>query len=124
MEEHEKKQILKSIALTGGASEESAKTMPIIANLDQAKDSLIDRSGGLPRIKAHLTKKFNLILAQPLAIREMSSLEIRCCLCGNVISYPAWHYVVKFTLNVMHFFVCFDSSKTDKPTTRCMRRRV
>lgn len=126
MDDSTKKEILKSIALTGAASRENARTVPVIADLETANNSILDRAGGLAKIKPYLIKsgKFKLVLSQPSQLQAMSNFEIRCCLCRKVIAYPAWHHDLKLAVNHLHYFVCFDATSAGKPTARCLIKGV
>jgi hypothetical protein len=112
------KKILELIESTGAAHEDNQVVSPLIGRTSE----VLDRSAGLPRIKKALADKFILILGQPIALSFLSNLQIRCALCGKVISYPAWYAVVKYAVNQLHFFICFDAASPLKPTTRCYRR--
>jgi len=112
-------QILKDIQSTGVSSEENRSFKPLIASRSQLQN-VINLSSGMPRIRNE--SKFNLILSQPLALQAFNPFEIRCCLCKNIISYPCWYYSVRYAVNVIHYFICFDSNLTDKPTARCYKR--
>lgn len=111
-------EILKSIALVGAADQCEANTRIIIGS-PETSNHIISRSSGMPRIQTSVTKKFKLVLSQPLA--GLSSFEIRCALCRKVISYPCWYYKVKYAVNHFHYFLCFDVSSPSKPTCKCRR---
>lgn len=115
-----KSSILKSLELTGSVDSESSA---IIVHVNKSLDNVIDSSSGRKRIRPSKEKMFGLILSQPLSLRAISSLEIRCLACGRVISYPAWHYWIAFSVNVFHYFVCFDGREPSKPTVNCKNRR-
>lgn len=107
-------EILKSIALTGAVDEASIAVR--IATKEQA-NQISNSAGG----KLKITKPFKLILSQPESLKVLSSLEIRCCLCHKVISYPCWYRKHEFAVNHFHFFVCFDSSSPSTITTKCFK---
>jgi hypothetical protein len=116
LNDKEQNQMLRNIAL-GGTVEETVK--PIIGgNLNH----VLSLSSGSARLQTNVVKRFNLILSQPQAISILNPFEVRCCLCRQVISYPAWYYVVKYRVNHFHYFICFDASSPDKPSTSCYRR--
>lgn len=117
MDEELKDEILKSISLGGGIEQPTIN--PIIGNRPEL---VLELRGGLPRIKRSLIDKFSLILSQPLIIRALSNLSIRCCLCGAVIRYPAWYASIRYNVNWFHYFICFDGNNSTKPTARCYRR--
>src|SRR5665213_858043 len=87
------------------------------ANMNQ----ITSISSGSLKINPAAVKRFRLILEQPLS-QAFSPFEIRCCLCHRVISYPCWHYEVKYAVNHFHYFICFDKNSTDKPSTKCYRK--
>ena len=109
-------EILRNIALGGTAT----KTVePIIGgNLNK----VLNLSSGSPRIQTNVANKFNLIIEQPKEISILNPFEVRCCLCRSVIRYPAWYYSIKYAVNHFHYFICFDASSPDKPSTKCYRR--
>ena len=121
MDKELKDSILSSIELSGAASEEKSTIKPNIANTEQALAHITTRSTGILSIKKHL--KFEMIFSQPLALKVLSNLEVRCCLCRTVISYPAWYYSIKYAVNQLHFFVCFDENSVNKPTVKCYRSK-
>lgn len=114
-------QILKDIALTGSASEENRTFQVILASRSNAFH-LLDNSSGLPKIRPHIVNKFKFLIAQPTALQAFNPFEIRCCLCHKVISYPAWYYTLKYSVNEFHYFVCFDGLNPNRVTARCYRR--
>ena len=83
---------------------------------------ILNLSSGLPRLQTHVIKRFSLIISQPLALTTFNPFEVRCCLCRSVIRYPAWYYSIKYAVNHFHYFICFDASSPDKPSTKCYRR--
>ena len=114
-----KRQIISSISTEGAASEENKSVNVVIGNKTNLSH-VVNYSSGLPRIKSHI--KFHLILSQPEALRGLSPLQIRCCLCSRIISYPAWYYNVRYAVNQFNYFVCFDRDSNDKPNTKCYKR--
>lgn len=78
-------------------------------------------TSGQLRIFPSLVKKFRLIIISPLS-KAFAYHEIRCCVCEKIISYPCWYYEVKYAVNHFHYFICFDASQSDRPTTRCYRK--
>lgn len=110
-----KTNILKSLELTGSATEDSIR-------VNKNTDNIFDRTSGKIRVRPSREKQFNLILSQPKTLAALSSFEIRCCVCNRVISYPAWHLVLTFTKNVFHYFICFDRNEVNKPTVNCKER--
>ncbi len=121
MDEHLKNEILSSLELEGAASLEEKSIQLIIANRLQA-DKLIDKSSGLSRFRSSALKNFQLILGQPLSLRILNPLTIRCCLCGKAINYPCWYFSQKLLINWFNYFVCFDALSPSKPSTKCMKR--
>ena len=115
------KEMLRNIALTGAVNEENSIIKPVIAGIGNL-DVIVNRSAGLPRIRDDKVKQFGLIIQQPVLLAILNSFEIRCCLCRRVISYPAWYYEIQYAVSHIHFFICFDSNSSTKPTTRCMRK--
>jgi len=121
MDEELKESLLRNISLTGAADNTIAKVNPIIANRDNAK-VILSLSSGLPKISHHYVKRFKLILTQPVSLRALNAFEIRCCLCGNVISYPAWYYKIEYAVNHFHYFICWNDTVTNVVTARCRKR--
>lgn len=115
MDDALRKEILRNIHLTG----ESSKGGTVFVSRNW--QDILKLGEPLARIKPHLISKFSLILGQPLALKPLSNLEIRCTLCHKVIGYPCWYYVVRYHINQMHYFVCFDSHSPGKVTARCYR---
>src|SRR6267154_1207563 len=107
IDEELKKQILKSISLTGSVNPDTAVINPIIAGSNNLA-MIIDSSSGKPRIHSSRSKQFTLALSQPNSLAQLNPFEIRCCLCHKVISYPAWYYSIKYAVNHFHYFICFD----------------
>lgn len=116
------KSILRNISLGGSASEETAQERQIVLGSSNNLDVITTRSAGLLRIRKDAESKFHLIVHQPLRLEAMSNFEIRCCLCKQVIGYPAWYWSKKYAVNHFHYFICFDSSSPLKPTTKCYKR--
>ena len=114
-EEDFKNRILTSITETGTATKE---INIIVGN----KSQILDFGSGNHRIQRGLIKKFSLILSQPENLYTLSNLQVRCCLCHSVISYPSWYYCRKYAVNHFHYFICFDSSSPLQPSTKCYRR--
>lgn len=115
------KDILDSISLHGSASEETAKIIQKIANREQAI-RLLNLSSGLPRFHSRNISKFELIVGKPEELNQIHQLNIRCCLCNELIVFPAWYYIERFNVNHIHYFVCFDVTSPMKVTARCFRR--
>lgn len=119
MDENTRKEILEAIESQGYIDE--APEVP--SNIHLANEAniqnLIDHTSGLRKIRSAKAKEFVLILSQPTELHELWSLQIRCCLCHKVISYPAWYYRVVYNVNSFHYFVCFDAAEPTKPTARC-----
>src|SRR5438105_1951772 len=118
------KKMLDSISLSGAADESNAASRPVIVG-EASRDILVhilNVSSGLPRIRTDVASKFALILNQPVGLAALSNLQIRCCLCRKVITYPAWYHHIKYAVNHFHFFICFDSNSPAKPSTRCYKR--
>jgi|SRR5882672_9087993 len=115
------KEMLRNIELGGSASEENAEVHVVLGSRNNLV-VIMDRSGGLPKIRKEAAKKFKLLLSQPSILRVMNPFEIRCCLCKSVISYPAWYFDKRYLINHFHYFICFDPSDNSKPTTKCYKR--
>ena len=114
MDEKLAKSLLDAIAL--GGEIDSPQVNQIIASNPY---HIIDSTSGKTKIKN--PSLFNLIIAQPQSIAALSSLEIRCCICKRVITYPAWYHFIHYAINHFHFFVCFNQANPTEPTTNCMR---
>jgi hypothetical protein len=115
-------EILRNIELSGTAE---TRIKPIIVtSKDNGLNSVLDLGSGSARLQRNVIKKFKLILSQPRGLPTgiFNSFEIRCCLCRKVISYPAWYHSIEYAVNHFHYFVCFDSSSSDKPSCKCYRR--
>jgi len=115
LSEEDKKQILDSIEKFGKAEE------PEILINRNIRD-ILNFSSGSPRIQPTAAKRATLIMSQPSELALLHNLQIRCVLCHQVISYPAWYYVIRYVVNQFYYFICFDSLSPDKPTTKCYRR--
>lgn len=115
MDNELQKQILESINKSGKSETPELK---INTNIDH----VLSFSSGSARLQTTLLRKVVLILSKPLGLRELSSQQIRCCLCHRVISYPAWYYEVKYAVNNFHYFVCFDFDSPTKPNTKCYKK--
>jgi hypothetical protein len=111
-------EVLKSISYAGSAE---AKEKAIIGDQSNNKN-ILDLSNGQARISRTCLKKSELILFQPSALAGFDRREIKCCLCHHQVSYPTWYYKLEFAINQFHYFICFDSEKPGKPTTKCYRR--
>jgi hypothetical protein len=109
---------LKSIELSGSVDEASHQ---IKIRLNENLSAILDKSSGRIRLKSSLAGKFSLILAQPAELKPLSNLEIRCLYCRKVISYPAWHLVRAFDINHFHYFICWNTESSDKPSLNCKR---
>jgi hypothetical protein len=83
---------------------------------------ILDFGSGSVRLQRNVIKKFNLEIGQPTGLKHLNPFQIRCSLCRSVISYPAWYYSIKYAVNHFHYFVCFDSASSSKPSTKCYRR--
>ena len=115
-----KDEILNSISLQGAASDEN-KELKVIISSRSHTFSILDTSSGLPKIRSSVINKFSFILSQPLTLKALSPLSIRCCLCGRVISYPSWYYSVRYAINQFHYFICFNASP-ERPIAKCYRK--
>jgi len=115
-----KDDILKSIALDGSAS---SVQKAIIGSFEN-RNSILDLSNGAVRISRTMQKRAILILSQPSILAGFKPNEIRCALCGRIISYPAWYYSLNYAVNQFHYFICFRPQDGDKskPNTGCYRR--
>ena len=122
IKDEDKDEMLRSISLRGGIEEENIKSNPIILGSRNNINHILNTSSGLPKIHAYISKRFQLIMSQPLALQALNTFEIRCCLCRNVISYPCWYYNIKYSVNHFHYFVCFDSDSSNKVTAKCFKR--
>lgn len=114
------KAILRSIALTGAASEENAQSFEKIATPFQMIN-LMKRSSGLPKLSPYYAKNFELLMGRPKILAVMHPTEIRCACCNKVIRYPAWYWVQRFNKNHFHYFICYDPNSPEKPTSICYR---
>lgn len=112
--------ILSNISLMGSAEQSEAVVIPFAAELNPGH--ILDITNGTPKIKASLVKKFKLILSRPIQLTELHNTQVRCTLCKRVIGYPCWYHSVKYAVNVFHFFVCFDSTSSTKPSVKCYRK--
>jgi hypothetical protein len=115
IDSQQKQEILDSISSHGGA-----ESKPILLNTNL--EHILSRSSGSPRIQSTVLRKSNLILSKPESLHSLSALQIRCCLCKRVISYPCWYYEVKYAVNHFHYFICFSSESKEKPLTKCYRK--
>lgn len=121
LEDDVRAQILRDINLTGAADSSKAKIGIIIASRFQATN-VITLSGGLPKVRPNIAKLFILLVGQPRLLEVMNPLEIRCCFCKRVISYPAWYWRQVYAVNQIHYFVCFDKDSPLSVNTKCYRR--
>lgn len=113
-----KRQLLESISITGNAN-------PSINVIIAAKEhalTLLNQSSGLPSFSKANQNKFKLILSQPALLSALNPFQIRCALCSNVISYPAWYHSATYAINHFHYFVCFDKTKPLHVTAKCFKR--
>lgn len=117
IDEQIKDSILRNIGLGGAASEDTGVVKQIVAKSEHL-NSILNLSSGTPRIH----KQFKLILSQPQQLEALNPFEIRCCLCGRVISYPAWYLLIRYAINHIHYFVCFDKDSRNRVTAKCYRR--
>jgi len=101
MEEAERKNLLQSIEMSG-AVEGKVKVF-----INTELSNVIDMSSGRKRLKPYKAALFRMILSQPLSLSRLSPFEIRCLNCNKVITYPAWHYELKFDGSILEYFVCF-----------------
>jgi|SRR5579863_5291396 len=127
LDEKEQQEILDRISLSGSATIEEAKVIHIISGVmgNYGRGGLahiLNLASGQPRLQSHISKKFSLIISQPTTIEAIHPAKIRCCLCHNVISYPAWYYSIKYVKNHIHYFICFDNRSPKAPSTSCYRR--
>lgn len=110
-----KTDILTSIALEGSVT--SSEISVIIASRSQGR-ALLSFASGLPKV-IH-PDRFTLILSKPFLLSSLHQFHFRCCLCGEVISFPAWYLHQKFAVNSIHYFVCFNGSQS--VNARCYRK--
>lgn len=110
-------EILESITKFGKSEE---KTIMINTNISD----ILNFSSGSPRLQSTAARKARLILSKPQSLQVLNNFQIRCILCHKVISYPCWYYNIRYAINHFHYFVCFDSDSSTKPSTRCYRRDV
>lgn len=115
IDEQMKRDLLASI-------KQNVKQNQIIGSPNNVNQITSNSSGSL-KIVPSVIKKFKLIFAQPIS-SAFNPFEIRCCLCQRVINYPCWYYKVCYSINHFHYFVCFDSSSSSKPSTRCYKKGV
>lgn len=114
IDEKTAQEILDNIANAGEADE---------VHINGNMNHVISRSSGLPRIQTNVAKKFQLILAQPKELLSLNALQIRCCVCKRVITYPAWYYKLAYTVNKFYYFICFDQASPEKPNVSCLNRK-
>jgi hypothetical protein len=86
------------------------------------KNQVLDFSSGKPRIQTSFRKKAVAIFGTPTILKGLSPFEIRCAICSKVISYPCWYHRVRYTVNDVHYFVCFDKDSPEKPSTSCYQK--
>lgn len=110
--------LLKSIELQGSVSSNSRTTKVYV---NESLSNVLDSSSGKRRIRPFKVSLFNLILSQPLTLHTLSPFEIRCLNCSKVITYPAWHYELKFDGSIFEYFVCFSETSVSKVTLNCKR---
>lgn len=115
------KEMLRNISLGGSPSLENAEVHVVLGSRNNLT-VIMDRSSGLPKIRKEAAAKFTLLVRQPLILEALNAFEIRCCLCKQVIGYPAWYWSKKYAVNHFHYFICFDASSPLKPTTKCYKR--
>lgn len=108
-----RKEILDSIDLEG----QTESHIHINGNIGH----VISVSSGAPRIQSNVVNRFHLILSTPSELLGVSSLQVRCAVCKRVISYPAWYYRLKLSVNKFHYFVCFSETSPTKPNTHCYK---
>lgn len=114
-----KNDILTNI-LTGGTAIKTVNHI-IGGNLSH----VLNLNSGSARLHTNVIKRFALIINQPQKLSHLNQYQIRCCLCNQVIfQYPCWYYEVKYAVNHFHYFLCFDSSSADKPSTKCYRKSI
>ncbi len=116
-----KAELLNNIFSTGKTEVVKPEKTVYIANQERAKH-LLNYSAGLPRFHSHNIKKFNLVINQIEELKHLNPFAIRCCLCGEVISYPAWHAVNKYAVNEIHYFVCLDRFDSKRVNAKCFKR--
>ena len=121
LDDKAKEDILKSISISGVASDEN-KTVQIVLASRNNLNTILDSSSGLARIRTNAANKFKLLISQPLVLTGFNPFELRCVLCKKVITYPAWYLCLRYAVNEFHYFVCFDSNSPDKVTAHCYRR--
>lgn len=116
-----KSELLRNIELVGSSDSDNASTSIVIANRSHL-NLVTTKSSGTIKIIPRLVNQFQLTISCPQALRAMSPLDIRCCLCRKVITYPCWYYKVSYAVNAFHFFVCFDRNSSTKVNSKCFRR--
>ncbi len=99
-----KDEILGSILMDGVSSEENKHKTNI---LNPDSEYLISRANGRAVIRKTLLSHFTLLLKQNLAVNP---LEIRCCVCGRIVTYPVWYMVEDRTYHTIHYYVCYTGS--------------
>lgn len=114
MDEQTRKEILEAIEAQGFIENDKIKLAS-----EENLHNIVDYSSGLRKIRANKRKDFTLIISQPKELSKLYNVQIRCCFCHKVISYPAWYYRVGYNVNSIHYFVCFDAAEPSKPTARC-----
>ncbi len=98
--------ILKDISLLGVSDKKDA---PINIFINKNIGMVCDRSSGRLRIRPAKKNLFKVVFNQVPELSSLSPLEIRCLNCGKIISYPARMAKIELAVNVMYYFLCFDS---------------
>jgi hypothetical protein len=111
-------EILRSIE-TEGASLEENKTVHLVLGSRSNLNHIAGVGSGTMKIYPSIAKKFSLILSTPESLKILHPFEIRCVMCKKVISYPAWYYNIKYSVNHFHYFVCMNDKTVN---ANCYRR--
>lgn len=111
--------LLQQIEMSGGVDN---TTSPIRVLINEQLSNVLDFSSGKKRIRPLRAEQFQMILSAPLGLKGLSPFEIRCLHCKQVISYPAWHFELKFDKNIFEYFVCFSQASPLKVALNCKGR--
>lgn len=121
LDEELRNEILRAIELQGAVHEENALIHVILGSRNNL-NHIMNMHAGLPKLRNDVINRFQLILSTPTELKPLSQFEVRCVLCRRVISYPAWYYVLRYVVNQLHYFICFDAASPDKPSVKCFKR--
>jgi hypothetical protein len=115
----QQEELLKSIELEGGIDK---KQIHLILGSKQNISHIAGNSTGRLRLHAKVIRDSKLIFDKLESLASLHQSQIRCSLCSQVISYPCWHYTIKYAVNEFHHFICFDETNSLKPSVKCYRK--